>query len=334
MVFETRIRHSVPIIYIWENIMNQAVDLGWGIYLLDTAHHRADMAACYIMIHQGEVAIIETGTKDTVPFILNALATQGIDTTSVKYVIPTHVHLDHAGGAGKLMQALPHAQLIVHPQGARHMIDPSKLQAGATAVYGEVHFQKMYGDLIPIDPAQVVSIEDGQTLKLGDRTLTFLDTPGHARHHVCIYDEVSNGFFTGDTFGLAYQELTTEKGPFLFPTTTPVQFDPEAMKASISRLMSYHPDRMFLTHYGMIENLPPLAERLNKMVDIYVQMAQEIKSNYPKEQWYAELEKGMYDVLLGELADHGTHLSPAEYKAVIEMDVRLNAQGLEVWLSK
>jgi len=313
--------------------MTQAIDLGFGIHLIDTAHQRAEMAACYVLIQDDEVAIIETGTKDTVPFILEFLASQGIDTTAVKYVMPTHVHLDHAGGVGLLMQALPHAQLVVHPQGARHMIDPSKLQAGATAVYGEAVFQEVYGDLLPVDSSQVVSVEDGQKLKLGERTLTFLDTPGHARHHVCIYDEISQGFFTGDTFGLAYQELTTEKGPFIFPTTTPVQFDPEAMKSSIKRLMSYEPQRMYLTHYGVIENLAPLAQRLLTMVDQYVEMALAIKAKYPKESWFEHIEKAMYDLLLADLANHGVSLTPEEYKEVIATDVKLNAQGLEVWLS-
>lgn len=314
--------------------MTKAIDLGLGIFLLDTAHQRAQMAACYVLIQDGEVGIIETGTKDTVPFILDFLAEQGIATSAVKYVMPTHVHLDHAGGVGLLMQALPHAQLVVHPQGARHMIDPSKLQAGATAVYGEKVFQEVYGDLLPVDPSQVISVEDGQTLKLGKRSLTFLDTPGHARHHVCIYDELSEGFFTGDTFGLAYQELTTEKGPFIFPTTTPVQFDPQAMKSSVQRLMSYQPKRMYLTHYGVVENLAPLAQRLLSMVDKYVEMALAIKETFPQEEWFEQLEKAMYGLLLGDLAHHGVNLTPSEYKAVIATDVKLNAQGLEVWLSK
>jgi len=314
--------------------MSQVIDLGWGIHLLDAQHGRAEMAACYVMVHEGEVAIIETGTKDTVPLILDFLVQAGIETSAVKYVIPTHVHLDHAGGVGLLMQALPHAQLVVHPQGARHMIDPSKLQAGATAVYGETMFQEVYGDLLPVDPTQVISIEDDQILKLGSRALTFLDTPGHARHHVCIYDEMSNGFFTGDTFGLAYQELTNEKGPFIFPTTTPVQFDPEAMKSSITRLMSYQPERMFLTHYGMVENPVPLAQRLTSMVDRYVAMAQAIKAQFPQAQWFEQLEKGMYELLLKDLKEHGSDLTETQQKAVISVDTRLNAQGLEVWLAK
>lgn len=314
--------------------MVKAKDLGWGIHVLDTGYHRDDMAACYVMEQDGELAIIETGTKDTVPLILEFLSIQGLDTKAIKYVILTHVHLDHAGGAGLLMQALPHAQLVVHPQGARHMIDPSKLQAGATAVYGEAVFQESYGNLIPIDANQVISIEDKETLKLGSRTLTFLDTPGHARHHVCVYDDVSEGFFTGDTFGLAYQELTSEKGPFIFPTTTPVQFDPVALKASINRLMSYSPQRMFLTHFGMVENLKPLAQRLLFLVDEFVSIAQEIKTHEPQSDWLASLNKRLLTLLLHDLEHHNTGLNSKQCADVIATDVLLNAQGLEVWMSK
>lgn len=308
--------------------------LGWGIYVLDSAFQRREMAACYVMVNDGEIAIIETGTKDTVPLIFEFLSEQGLQTSAIKYVMPTHVHLDHAGGAGLLMQALPHAQLVIHPQGARHMIDPSKLQAGASAVYGEAIFNQTYGELLPIDPSQILIIEDTQTLKLGNRTLTFLDTPGHARHHYCIYDELSAGFFTGDTFGLAYQELNSLKGPFIFPTTTPVQFDPDALKASINRLLSYEPQRMFLTHFSMVENPQKLGERLIKWVDVYVEMALRVKKNIPREQWLQALNKELLSYLLDELAQHQTDLTPSEYSQVIASDVLLNAQGLEVWLSR
>lgn len=314
--------------------MAKSENLGWGIHVLDTAFNRPQMAACYVMEHEGELAIIETGTKDTVPMIFDFLDRQGLSKSAIKYVMPTHVHLDHAGGAGLLMQALPHAQLVVHPQGARHMIDPSKLQAGATAVYGKTIFEKTYGDLLPIDPAQIVVIEDGQTLSLGGRTLTFLDTPGHARHHYCIYDALSEGFFTGDTFGLAYQELTTDKGPFIFPTTTPVQFDPDALKASITRLLSYEPKRMFLTHYGMVEQPQGLGERLIHLVDEFVAIALNVKQNVPQAQWLEALNKDLLTLLLADLEQHGTELSPKEYAQVIAGDVLLNAQGLNVWLSR
>ena len=307
--------------------------LGWGIHVLDTAFQRDDMAACYVLKQDDDVMIIETGTKDTVPLILEFLASENIKPEQVKHVAVTHVHLDHAGGAGLLMEALPNAKLVVHPLGARHMIDPAKLQAGATAVYGEQEFEKTYGDLLPIDENKIIIAEDTFTIKLGDRTLTFIDTPGHARHHFCIYDDLSNGFFTGDTFGLAYQELTTDKGPFIFPTTTPVQFDPDALKHSISRMISFKPERMFLTHYGMVENPAVLAERLISQVDVLVKMALKHKAFESSERVKAISDELMESLLAG-LVEHGCELDVETQYQVLASDVLLNAPGLDVWLSR
>lgn len=310
---------------------NLSTDLGDGITLIDTAFQRPQMAACYLMEQDDEVAIIETGTKDTVPLIFDVLTQKKIAASQVKYVIVTHVHLDHAGGAGLLMDALPNATLIVHPKGQRHMVDPSKLQAGATAVYGEEEFNKTYGDLIAIAENRTHAPKDGEILKLGDRALTFIDTPGHARHHFCIYDELSKGIFTGDTFGLAYQELTNENGPFIFPTTTPVQFDPEALKASIKKIMSLNPESAYLTHYGKIQNLVPLADALNIQVDALVDIAHSSESS-PGEDRVKDMSVKIMNYLLSRLELHDCQLSVAEQIKVLQSDVLLNAQGLDVWL--
>jgi glyoxylase-like metal-dependent hydrolase (beta-lactamase superfamily II) len=311
------------------------LNLGWGITQLDTHFQRPNMAACYIVQDAGEVAIIETGTKDTVPLILACLKQLGLKQSQVKYIIPTHVHLDHAGGVGLLMETLPQATLVVHEKGARHMIDPSKLQAGATAVYGAAEFNKTYGNLLPVDEKRVISPAHKETLKLGERVLTFLDTPGHARHHFCIFDAPSEGFFTGDTFGLAYQELTNENGPFLFPTTTPVQFDPQALKNSISLLLEYGPKQMFLTHYGVLDNPSAHGERLITQVDELVDLAKSAAKEYePNSEEYIELlNQTLMNHFLENLQKHNCQLSVEEQQAVIKTDVLLNAQGLAVWLS-
>ena len=212
-------------------------DLGQQITRIDTAMVHEGLAACYLLGGGDEYAIIETGTHNTVPIILSLLKERKIDLAKVKYVIPTHVHLDHAGGVGGLMQALPAATLLGHPRGARHMINPAKLKAGATAVYGEAQFAEIYGDIIPVDEQRVRTMDDGDEASVGDRKLVFIDTPGHARHHFCVYDPASRGIFTGDTFGLSYPPLTTAKGPFICPTTTPVQFDPPALEQALMTAM-------------------------------------------------------------------------------------------------
>ena len=157
----------------------------------------------------------------------------------------THVHLDHAGGAGQLMQALPQAKLLVHPRGARHLIDPTKLWAGATAVYGEEAMGRLYGEMIAVPADRVVETKDGDTFELGSAKFEVLHTPGHAKHHHALWEPATRSIFTGDTFGLAYPHYSTDQGPFIFPTTTPVHFDPQAMRASIERFINLEPRAAF-----------------------------------------------------------------------------------------
>ncbi|MEM1412828.1 MAG: MBL fold metallo-hydrolase, partial [Pseudomonadota bacterium] len=184
-----------------------------GVVAVDTGYHRTALAACYLVETEGGVAVVETGTNDTVPRVLRALEQRGHTPEDVRYVIVTHVHLDHAGGAGSLMAACPNATFLVHPRGARHMIDPSKLEASVRQVYGDEIFDRDYGTLVPIPEERTRIVQDGETIALGDRPLTFIDTPGHARHHFCVWDEATRGWFTGDTFGLSYRELDTRQGP-------------------------------------------------------------------------------------------------------------------------
>jgi glyoxylase-like metal-dependent hydrolase (beta-lactamase superfamily II) len=249
----------------------------------------------------------------------------------VDAVVLTHVHLDHAGGAGEMLRHLPHARLLVHPRGARHMIDPGKLMAGAVAVYGADAVQRNYGELVPVDPARVVEAGEGFVFELGGRPLLFLDTPGHARHHVCIWDEASRSFFTGDTFGLAYRELASERGAFILPTTTPVQFDPGPLKASIERLLGYRPRAMLLTHYSRVREVETLAAELVAQIDALVAIA---LAADPHPQRAARLRAAVAELFVGRASDHGCPLPAERVRELLAVDVELNAQGLEVWLDR
>ena len=230
-------------------------------------------ACCYLMVENGRAAFIDTGTGNSVPYLLETLNLKNLSVEDVDYVIPTHVHLDHAGGAGLLMSKLPNAKLVIHPRGAQHMIDPEKLVAGTIAVYGKEKFNQFYGEIIPIDEQRVIVAENEDEIKLANRTLKFLDTPGHARHHFCVYDKTSNGFFTGDTFGLSYKELDNEDGAFILPTTTPVQFEPDAWQKTLTRMLDHQPKNMYLTHFGRITEIDRLATQLREGIDEYANIA-------------------------------------------------------------
>ena len=252
--------------------------LGDGLWAIDTGFHRDRFDAAYLVAEGGRAAFIDTGTAFAVPRLLASLEALGLPRSAVDFVIATHVHLDHAGGVGQLMQALPGAQLIVHPRGARHMVDPTALWQGALAVYGAARMERAYGTLVPVAAERVRTTADGETLRLAGRPLVFAHTPGHALHHHCIWDARSAGWFTGDNFGMAYPEFNVDGRAFIFPTTTPVQFDPDAMRASIARLMAAAPRQMFLTHYSRIIGVADCAARLESMMDATVAAAASLAS--------------------------------------------------------
>ena len=302
-----------------------------GIHTIDTAFQRAAFDAAYLVVENGRGAFIDCGTNHSVPAMLAALDVAGLAPADVDWLILTHVHLDHAGGAGLLMQQLPNATLVVHPRGAPHMIDPSKLIAGATAVYGAAEIARSYGQIQPVPARRVRQIYDGETIDLAGRALLCIDTPGHARHHICVWDERSRSWFTGDTFGLSYRELDTDKGAYILPTTTPVQFEPEPLKASIARLLEQLPSGMYLTHYGRVETAESLARDLVDQIDAMVAIG---RATGPGPGRHALLVAGLDALFVERIRAHGVMLDDAQIRAVIGMDIELNAQGLAVWLDR
>jgi glyoxylase-like metal-dependent hydrolase (beta-lactamase superfamily II) len=300
-----------------------------GVVSVDSGYHRENLAACYMLEAESEVAFIEVGTNRSTPRLMQTLMQRGWSVEDVRYVIVTHVHLDHAGGTGSLMQLLPNASLLVHPYGARHMISPGKLEAGARAVYGDKVFEKVFGELIPVEEARTRIMNEGDEVSLGDRTLRFTDTPGHARHHFCVHDSHTNGWFTGDTFGMSYREFDTHKGAFILPTTTPVQFDPEALKASVRRLADTRPEYMYLTHYGRVDDVQTLAQQMIEGVDAYARFGEQFDHVDSRTQ---KIEAAMRDWLLDGLSAHGVSLSEKRCLQLLQDDIALNAAGIECWL--
>ena len=313
------------------SITSRITELEHNITCIDTGYIRPQLAACYLIEQDGSAGIIETGTAHALQTILGVLEYKNIPIENVHYVMPTHVHLDHAGGAGHLIKALPNARLVIHPRGARHMLDPSRLWAGALAVYGEAAMHRMYGELLPVAEERMLIAEDECTVTLNGRKLLFLDTPGHARHHYSIYDEKSRGFFTGDTFGIAYRELRSAQGRLIMPTTSPVQFDPSAWQQTLARYLSYKPQRMYLTHYGMVEGVAGLAEELRRDIAHYVRIAKKYAS---AEQRYELIKTAITEFTLAKVKAINCPMPLPACKGMLEMDIDLNTQGLEVWLDK
>lgn len=307
----------------------QTMELPFDITCIDTELFRPNMAACYLVRSGTRTALVETGTTNSAPAILQTLADRGVRAQDVAYVIPTHAHLDHAGGAGALLQRLPEARLVIHPRGARHMIDPARLWAGSITVYGEETLKREYGEPVPVPEDKVIVADDGFEIDLEGRRLLFIDTPGHARHHFSIYDETSRGFFTGDTFGVSYRQTDSARGAFIMPTTTPVQFDPEAWNCSLDRYLELRPKRMFLTHYSMVEDVERLAVELRIGISRYADIARSLAG---ADNRHARLKQAILDMTLTDLCRHECPLPESAQRKLLEMDMELNTQGLEVWL--
>jgi glyoxylase-like metal-dependent hydrolase (beta-lactamase superfamily II) len=302
-----------------------------GIHTIDTGFVRPRFDAAYLIVEHGRGAFVDCGTNHAVPRMLVALGDAGLTPADVDWLILTHVHLDHAGGAGELIARLPNAKLLVHPRGARHMIDPSKLWAGASAVYGESVMESTYGRLRPVPAERVVEAPDGHVVDLAGRALRCLDTPGHAKHHLAVHDTRSNTCFTGDVFGLSYRDFDTANGPFVLPTTSPIQFDPEALHASIRRLVALGPAAMHLTHYGRVGNVSKLAGDLHAQIDAMVAIAQAARD---KPDRHAVLMHALTDLYATRAAAHGWMHGREALVALLGMDIELNAQGLGVWLDQ
>jgi glyoxylase-like metal-dependent hydrolase (beta-lactamase superfamily II) len=301
-----------------------------GIHTLDTGFHRPQFDAAYLIVEQGRGALIDCGTTLSVPRLLQGIHAAGLAPEAIDWLILTHVHLDHAGGAGALLQHLPKARCVVHPRGAPHMIDPTKLIAGATAVYGEEEMARSYGSIVPVPQERVDLAHDNHLVDLAGRSLRCLDTPGHANHHICIWDEASASVLAGDTFGISYRELDSARGSFIFPTTTPVQFDPEALKSSIQRLLALKPRQILLTHYGVVREPLALGGDLIAMIDAMVERALACAGAHSR---HAALISAL-DALYVPAAVEHSGLDANAVRALIGMDIELNAQGLGVWLDR
>jgi len=301
-----------------------------GIYAFDAGYVRPILAAIHIVVEKGRVALIDTGSNDSLPNTLEALARVGLGPEAVDYVVLTHIHLDHAGGAGTMMRHFPQARLVVHPRGSRHMADPAKLVAGVTAVYGEAYVSKVYGEILPVPAERIDEAPEGYRFSLAGREFLCLDTPGHARHHMCIVDVRTGGIFTGDMFGLSYRELDVDGRQFIFPTTTPTQFEPTAMRQSIARLLERRPECLYLTHYSRVHDVDALGADLLRRLDTLVEIAQRYRK--PDSGRHVMLKVALSDYLLNEVRAFGCRLPEAQLLEIWDTDLELNAQGLEVWL--
>lgn len=328
------------------------INLAAGVYLVETHYlGQEGIASCYVIEDNGQLAIVETNTNHAVPFLLGAIEDLGFASEQVKYVILTHIHLDHAGGAGLLMKRLPNAQLVVHARGRKHMIDPEKLIEGVKAVYGEEKYRELYGEILPIDKNRVLAVSwpangdaggapgpsatTANTLALGNRTLELIDSPGHAKHHMFIFDHYTRSVFSGDAFGISYPRFTYGHFRLAFPSTSPVQFDPVEALNTYRKIMELEPSHVLLTHYGSIEDVAGAHDQLKEWIDFSVtSAAKRYGEGYREKELYTLLYKDIeerFDRVFRAARGSGP---TAQEKEFLFLDADLNAQGLAHYITR
>ncbi|HNR89085.1 MAG TPA: MBL fold metallo-hydrolase [Spirochaetota bacterium] len=301
-----------------------------GVVTIDCGYLHPEFAAAYLITEGDRAAFIDNNTRFAVPRLLDALAGAGRKPEEVEYIIVTHVHLDHAGGTAELARLCPNAIVLAHPRAARHIIDPSRLVAGSRAVYGDETFARRYGDIEPVDATRVRSMDDGAEIALGARALRFIHTAGHAKHHMCIYDAGSNAVFTGDAFGLAYPVLQTGNEPFVFPSTSPSDFDPAEARDSIERIAGTGASVAYPTHYGAVPHVARVRDMMLRSLDVMeVMLAEAIASGLDDDELERFCYRPMERFFRTELERRGIVFSQSMQEYLAD-DIALNAQGIAV----
>ncbi|KAJ6243293.1 beta-lactamase related protein [Anaeramoeba flamelloides] len=314
----------------------------WEIILVDCNYFGMDdIAGSYILKSiEGEetkCALIDNTNGRSVPIILNALKKYSIKPENVEYIIVTHIHLDHSSGTSGLLKHCSNATVLVHPRGARHMVDPTRLMESAAKVYGGIdNVQKLYGPVTKISEEKVRSVSDGEIIEFGGRKLQFIHTLGHAKHHVCIHDLHTNSLFSGDNFGIRLPALHKQKHDheIVWPTSTPIGFDPEEAIKTVVKLQKLQPDRIFLAHYGPIFQIDLVANRLVKALNCYWDMCKQAKEEQikPKEllQYVHKKMNSWFNEFIRSVVEN-----EEQEQIVMELmkaDIELNSQGLVFYI--
>jgi glyoxylase-like metal-dependent hydrolase (beta-lactamase superfamily II) len=293
---------------------------------IDCNYVTKEFATSYLLVENGRALFVESNTNYAIPYLLAALKAEGLSPTDVDGLIITHVHLDHAGGAGLFLQECPQAKLYAHPRAARHAIDPSKLVASATQVYGEAFMQKLYGTILPCAAERVVVLEDGDAIDWQGVKLKTKHTRGHANHHLCILEPTTNTLFSGDAFGVSYSSINLKKGLVVLASTSPTDFDGEAAIATVKWIRDLGVARVALTHFGFLTGaeIQQGAQQLLDEIHYSMQLMQKIKTEKLDEKTAtAELTSWVVNYF----SQQNVQLDQKDIEW-LSLDLQVNAQGL------
>ncbi|MEI6386123.1 MAG: MBL fold metallo-hydrolase [Spirochaetota bacterium] len=296
----------------------QGLKLDHSPRIIDCMYQRPRVAAAFLREEGGELAFVEANTARALPLLLGALAESGHHPEEVRYLIVTHAHLDHAGGAFALMEACPNATLVAHPRAARHLVDPAKLEAGTRRVYGDEVFEALYGELRPVPAERVITPEDGASIPFGSGKLLIMHTRGHAKHHLAVLDPLADAVYTGDAFGLFYPELQ-ERGLFIFPSSSPTDFEGAEALAAVDRIAAAGAGRVMLSHFGELREIAAARVQLRRHLEASIEIAGQARS-LP--------EVARQPFILGKLRLYYDDALAIAKDGFLDKDLELNADGL------
>jgi len=300
-----------------------------GIRVIDVQFLDSGVTSVYSITDSGENAVVDSGHPDGVFNILKSLEKEKVDLASVKYLLITHVHLDHCGGAGDLVNFLPNAKVICHEKSFSHLTNPERLVKGASVIYGKSRLWKMYGEIKGIDPGRIQIVRDEEELPLGASKIKILYTKGHANHHISLWDPKTRTAFTGDTFGLAYPALQRGSAPFIYPASTPIDFNVSEMVKSMDRIMKLDPARLALAHFGFFNDVQIAYKQMRHALKIIEDIVLHAITLVKKEEIEDYCLTSWKSFIENELIVRGYDFNKTD-AGIYKMDMELNAKGIAV----
>lgn len=261
----------------------QIREVAQSTYLLDCGKDPVfNLSQVAYLLVGDKPVLIDPGPTSAASELLSNSSALGLDLGNIAYIIPTHIHLDHGGGAGYLVQNLPKAKVVLHPRGAGHMIDPSRLIQGVRFVFGE-NFEETSGPILPVPENRIHVAEDGEVIRLGKRDLRIFFSPGHAAHHIAIQDSLTGGLFCGDALGYISDDMPGMPMPVGLPP-----FDVEAYLETIDRLAGLSPSILFYAHHRARSEVDDLIRRVREMHIAFGDIAQKALEAGEDEQKISE----------------------------------------------
>jgi glyoxylase-like metal-dependent hydrolase (beta-lactamase superfamily II) len=286
---------------------------------------RPQIIATAVLQSTAGVALIDPGPSTTIDGLLSSLERRGIALADVRQILLTHIHLDHAGATGSILKRNPAIEVLVHERGARHMIDPAKLMASASRLYGD-DMERLWGEMIPVPASQVRALQGGERLSVGGRELDVAYTPGHASHHVTYFDRSSAVAFVGDVAG-----IRRGSGVYILPPTPPPDIDLEAWRQSADRILQWQPDTLFLTHFGPFRGAQPHFQALFERLDAWSPLVRRLLADSSIDD--QERERRFVEETLGDIRRTVGEAEAGQYSRAGRLDY--SWQGLaRYWRKK